>query len=516
SANAQMPGQLRLLESDKLERSPHVGWSVAPGEHELTVTVVPPLAWATVDGVIVDIRSDVPLDFVTGAAQVMCVTDSVAGVGRLSVETIHEETAAALSSTFWWADLLGVPALILLVIGLSLLLVAATRVTFSKRALWRAARKGLRAHTLVLVWLGFWAAGRLWGFKWGDEPGQVALGAIATTFSVINLAQVFRQSDAAAGIGRRAMAFVVLLVIFVGGVEGVGQLQPEWRHRWTTAWNHQLGPQFYYVQDPMIRRLNPWFIDQRFKRRDFAPRHPDTTRVVVFGGSQTYGWGIPAMDRMAFSDQLERSLHDRGHTDLEVLNAAFPGVKTSTGLRWFASNLLRYDPDIVVINFVVNEFMNVDQFHVWSGEQPKDASLASTVVGAMPERWRGNIMGNHLSQIIVADVYEIFAMEQCLRWWVDIARERGIEVVFSIEPTNLYVESGGDSIMREETSLGNAQEVYRRLGKELSVPVYDVLPHFVAEHENLWFYDTMHMSRLGHKVFAENLAALIESELLEQ
>ena len=35
------------------------------------------------------------------------------------------------------------------------------------------------------------------------------------------------------------------------------------------------------------------------------------------------------------------------------------------------------------------------------------------------------------------------------------------------------------------------------------------------EQENIWFYDTMHMSRLGHRVFAQNLAKLIEEHYLE-
>jgi lysophospholipase L1-like esterase len=30
----------------------------------------------------------------------------------------------------------------------------------------------------------------------------------------------------------------------------------------------------------------------------------------------------------------------------------------------------------------------------------------------------------------------------------------------------------------------------------------------------MWFYDTMHMSRLGHRVFAENLARLLEDTVL--
>ena len=106
-------------------------------------------------------------------------------------------------------------------------------------------------------------------------------------------------------------------------------------------------------------------------------------------------------------------------------------------------------------------------------------------------------------------MYETYQMEQYLRWWHEIAERHNVKLVFSIEPTNLYVESGGEVIMRGETNLGDAQSIYKRLGGELGVPVYDVLPFFTKEQENIWFYDTMHMSRLGHRVFAENLADTI-------
>jgi hypothetical protein len=86
-------------------------------------------------------------------------------------------------------------------------------------------------------------------------------------------------------------------------------------------------------------------------------------------------------------------------------------------------------------------------------------------------------------------------------------------VVFSVEPTNIYVESGGEVIMRNDADIGAAVAVYERLGAELGVPVYNVLPYFLEEADNLWFYDTMHMSRLGHGVFAENLASLIDREV---
>ena len=515
SSDPALPGQLRRLHGDKMELSPHGGWLLEPGGHHVVISVAAPFVTVAVDGRIVDFRADMRRNYSVGAVQLLSQSQHVAAAGDLQVEPVGEEAVEPASSATAMAAIVGLLAAGLLPLGLALLAFGAVVwLPFSRGGLLNALRRIARSHVLVGLWLVWWALERSGTVELAPERVQLVIGGVALAAAAFDLAQIMRHSERARPWWRRALGLTLLLVFWAGAFEGMARLYPERYHNWTHYWHDQLGPEYYWVHDPMIRRLNPWFIDHRFKRRDWVPDHPGKLRVVVFGGSQTYGWGIPAMDRMTFSDQLERALHARGHADLEVLNAAFPGVKTATGLRWFSGNLLRYQPDIVVVNFVVNEFMNVDQFHVWSGDRGSDEAVAPLAALALLERWRGDLMGNHLSQIIVADVYEIYEMERYLRWWKRIADEHNVRLVFSIEPTNLYVESGGGVIMRSETTLGSAQDVYRKVGAELGVPVYDVLPHFAEAQENLWFYDTMHMSRLGHRVFAENLAALIESSYL--
>ena len=517
STDPQMPCQLRRLHSDKVELSPHVGWAVEPGRHTIVLSAAGRYAVAAIDGKVVDFRADLNPAFEIGAIQLLSHSDKVDKVGNITVGDAADESVSQVESSVFWANTLAVPALILLICGLFLLVFgAATRLAFSRRTALVALVRMARGHLLLALWLVWWLAEEMGTVDWAGERFQIVVAVIAIGFAAFNVTQIVRQTARDRRWWERAASWALVGVLAIGSFEGVCRLFPERRFNWTHYWNHELGPRHLWVHDPMIRRLNPWFIDHRFKRRERVAAHPKKTRIVVFGGSQTYGWGIPSRDRETFSDQLEVALHARRHTEVEVINAAFPGVKTATGLRWFTGNLLRYEPDIVVINFVVNEFMNVDQYHVWAGEHPGGGTLSPLVSLALLERWRGDFMGSHLSQIIVADVYEVYAMEQYLRWWVDIARKRGVKVVFSIEPTNLYVESGGRVIMRSETSMGSAQGVYRALAKELEIPLFDVLPHFVAAQENIWFYDTMHMSRLGHRVFAKNLAKLIDDKLLPE
>jgi len=516
STDPGLPGHLRWLYTDKMRRSPQSGWVLEPGTHTVTITNAGPIVTVAVDGNVVDYRSDLPMVFEPTAMQLLAQSSTVRNVGDIVIAKAPSSYIDSLDQTVTTADVLGFLAGVMLIPGLALLLLTAfTNLSFTRAGLTGAAIRTLRANGLVYIWILWWLSERLGWFDLASHGMELTLGAIAVLMATINMAQFVRANRRAGPKWTTALLAAGLVTFAVSSFEGATTLYPEHRHQFRTYCHHQLTPKHFWVTDPMIRRLNPWFIDMRFKRRNYTADHTGKTRIVVFGGSQTYGWGIPAMDRMTFSDQLERALHADGYKSTEVLNAAFPGVKTATGLRWFSSNLLRYNPDIVVINFVVNEFMNVDPYHVWAGENDPNDTLSSLATVALLKHWRGDIMDSHLFQILVASVYEIYEMDSYLKWWVKTARDRGIKVVFSIEPTNLYVESSGKAIMRQETQLGSAQDTYRRLGKSLNVPVFDVLPHFVKEQENMWFYDTMHMSRLGHRVFAENLAKLIASEFFE-
>ncbi len=513
SADAGLPGNLRRLRSDRVHRSPFEGWTVPPGRHEVSIAFDAPHAVLSVDGVVRDWRADLEPLFRVGAVQFLALSERVTEVRGVTLG----DTAPGVDG----AQTRDVAAALLVLLGVLLAILGAALLavrllvprSFGGPSAVALALRVARAFTLLLLWLGAWVAVRLGLIEPFDELSLLLAGIVATGHGAFNLAQLFRHTASAPPRWARLLRPIVATLVALIGFEASGHLFPDRRYNLMTPWHTGLAPRWYWVHDPMVLRLNPWFIDHRFKRNEVTADTGGTRRVAVFGGSQTYGWGIPSLDRMAFSDQLEVALHAQGRTDVSVVNAAFPGVKTGTGLRWFAGNLLRYRPDVVVINFVVNEFMNVDPWHVWSGETPNDRPLARTLGGALVRRLFGDVVDSHLGQIILADVYEVYEMEAYLRWWVALAQQHQIRVVFSIEPTNLYVETSGRTIMREETRIGAAQSIYRRLGAELGVPVYDVLPFFARDQENLWFYDTMHMSRLGHKVFARHLADVVAGVL---
>ncbi len=74
-----------------------------------------------------------------------------------------------------------------------------------------------------------------------------------------------------------------------------------------------------------------------------------TKRVLLLGDSVTWGWGVGEEDR--FGEMLDEQLG----ADVEVLNLACPGYGTDQQYWTLLERGLAYDPDVVVLSFVLND-----------------------------------------------------------------------------------------------------------------------------------------------------------------
>lgn len=114
------------------------------------------------------------------------------------------------------------------------------------------------------------------------------------------------------------------------------------------------------------RRKVPWYASnrriggnifvwkQQFEGRRIPPaREPGHIRVFVLGGSQAWGSGAKST-RDTFSGLLDQSCREEGWP-AEVLNAGSNGAGISTVHDVFFGILLRYDPDIVILDIGLND-----------------------------------------------------------------------------------------------------------------------------------------------------------------
>ena len=82
-----------------------------------------------------------------------------------------------------------------------------------------------------------------------------------------------------------------------------------------------------------------------------------TFRIMTLGCSTTFGWGVE--DKESYPARLETHLLQRGHSNIEVINGGQPGYTTFQGLWLWDKVLSKYDPDLVLVGYVVQDARKV-------------------------------------------------------------------------------------------------------------------------------------------------------------
>ena len=102
-----------------------------------------------------------------------------------------------------------------------------------------------------------------------------------------------------------------------------------------------------------------WFrINSRGLRDDEEHAYekpPGQLRIVSLGDSFTVGYEVDAEE--TFSNVLERELRESG-LDVEVLNAGVAGYSNAEALLYLERELLRYEPDLVLLSFFGNDLVD--------------------------------------------------------------------------------------------------------------------------------------------------------------
>ena len=88
---------------------------------------------------------------------------------------------------------------------------------------------------------------------------------------------------------------------------------------------------------------------------------PGLTRIAVLGDS--FIWGVGVEDRVIWTHKLERLLN-QGGLKAEILHWGKPGWSTLDQYRFLKSEGIRYDFDLLVIGFVVNDPAMNEMLHI--------------------------------------------------------------------------------------------------------------------------------------------------------
>jgi len=91
-----------------------------------------------------------------------------------------------------------------------------------------------------------------------------------------------------------------------------------------------------------------------FRDRDFIiPKPANTYRILVLGDS--FAWGVGLTLEETLSKQLEKRLIDAANKNIEVINASIPGMNTVEELLLLKEKGLKYDPDMILLIYNLND-----------------------------------------------------------------------------------------------------------------------------------------------------------------
>jgi GDSL-like Lipase/Acylhydrolase family len=212
-------------------------------------------------------------------------------------------------------------------------------------------------------------------------------------------------------------------------------------------------------------------------------------RVVVLGDSFTFGGKTPL--EQTFGRDLERNLRSLdGPRDYEVINLAVPGYNTEQEMLSLREQGLAYHPDLVVVNFVLNDANRMAQL------VPKDPHLPLSLRRVLKRSDLVQFVYARVKQIseilhggafLERDKYSDIAAgdphwEVCRHALAEIQRLASIgraELLVTVWP--MLVDLGPSYPHRAQHQLVVAE--CRRLG----IPVLDLLPIFEGhEASRLW------------------------------
>lgn len=125
--------------------------------------------------------------------------------------------------------------------------------------------------------------------------------------------------------------------------------------------------------------------------RDYATaKAPGTFRIVVLGDSYTIGEGVKIEHR--FTEVLEALLNDGTDREFEVFNFGTSAWNTRDEMLYLEKAALDFDPDLVLVAFVLNDAGRAGDFTFWNDfrEQYESSALGwsrvASYVGAVARR----------------------------------------------------------------------------------------------------------------------------------
>ena len=251
------------------------------------------------------------------------------------------------------------------------------------------------------------------------------------------------------------------------------------------------------------------------------PKKPEGVfRILALGDSFTFGEGVA--DNETFVVQLEKILNAEQNTKAgcryQTINAGVSGYNTSDEVTYLKNRWLMFEPDIVLLNFYLNDAYDESQFGAFisgvgvstSFERYKLISNSRFIQWAikMWKRWRisqcvTEIYNSQFSDQPQLSGHDWNDAKQAITQAVELTSIRNIRLVLVIFP-ELYE-------LTEDYPFKHIHERVYQFAKSLGIPTLDLLEIFLShEADTLWVHATdHHPNAYAHKIAAHAIAGFL-------
>jgi lysophospholipase L1-like esterase len=267
----------------------------------------------------------------------------------------------------------------------------------------------------------------------------------------------------------------------------------------TWATQYPSNPRGYFgKKNQLWYRMN----SEGFRDREFGPREPARLRIVTVGDSFVFGEGVKSGD--CFQRVLERMLVKSDHS-AEVLNLGVNGYDTRDEIVALGSHLERFDPDIVIWGYVLNDihrpFFDAWPLLIKTLDRRRKIKTSSHLIRYVQDRlWR-----RFDSKRFVAAMIEMYEAEKYWKPTSDFLRQahqmtekKGGRFLMLLFP---YI----DQLSEQEAPFDPIYEKLVRLFDQEKIETVDLRPVFgkyapseISVHET-----DPHPNELGHRLVAE-------------
>jgi lysophospholipase L1-like esterase len=265
-----------------------------------------------------------------------------------------------------------------------------------------------------------------------------------------------------------------------------------------------------------------------YRGRDLAiPKPLGVFRIAFLGDSMTFGWGV--REEETFAARLEDALaRSRPGRRWEVANFAMIGANTAQAAEAYTVDVARYDPDLVLLGFFMND---VDPPVLASGESSQaDEAPAPRVRGISLSRLRtfafvktrGAALARRAGIPMRGSTVARYAEQFASRGAAWTACESAIRSL-----SNQVAADGGrfgvvilPFMVSLDASypLRDAHEQVATACREAGIPVLDLLPSFLGKSAAALSVTPLdnHMNGEGHGIAASGILAwLIDGTMLD-